>query len=431
MKTFFVVASLLMLFSPQVMGQTEGEKRVLDEIRFRGNEVTQEVVMRQEMAVHAGDPFTAEQIEKSRQAIMNLGLFKSVEAEITEEEGRNVLLITVDERFYILPLPTVDYRPDFLADETATNYSYGGELRFDNLFGLNQRLKINYEEKKYVDDVQPPEKKERVTYAYPRIIGTPYSLNVSAERKEKDINILENQEVVATTEWKQYSSTVFLSRWLNTNGASEGWRAGGGIHFASNRYRDTLGVTDYRDQRVVSLLGNLAYVKVDQFPYHRKGEVFDYSVEVADSTLGSDLDFFRNDFTYSRYTPLDKLDANINTRLKLGMAFGNGEPYSLGSSTTLRGYDKDTLQGKLMLLGNFEYQHKLTGYRQLRGLIFADVGNVWQKVDSIDSYRLYSGTGVGMRWRVQSFVDVTLRVDYAYNTDTGETKTYFATSGTF
>ena len=431
-KLLLGALSILLLLSSSIMAQEGGGAPVLDEIRFKGNKVTEEEVLLQEMAVEAGSPYTPEQVEASRQAIMNLGLFKSVETELLQEQERNILQVTVEERYYILPLPLLGYRPDFLADETVTNYSYGGQIRFDNLFGLNQRLKIDYEEKKYVDDTEPMEKLTELTYSYPRIVGTPYRLDVDLAREEKGIYTRDEEEtIVASTDFDRQFARFFVSRWLNREGASEGWRGGLGMYAERNDYRDLEGVSEYQDNDEVALLGNIGYIMVDQFPYHRKGQTFNYSVALADDILGSDPEFFRNTFTYRRYSPLDSVDANINTQLKLGVAFGDGEPYSLGSSTSLRGYPSDTLEGKLLLQGNFEYHHPVSGYRQLRGVLFADAGNVWPAVDEINNSRLYTSFGVGLRWRVQSFVDVTLRLDYAYNTDTGETETYVSTSGSF
>ncbi|MCW9089546.1 MAG: BamA/TamA family outer membrane protein [Gammaproteobacteria bacterium] len=420
----------LLLFPLSTVFSAEGEG-VLDDVRFSGNKVTRETVLRQEIVVREGEPWTTEQVEQSRQAIMNLGLFKSVRAELLEEEGRNILQFTVVERFYILPIPLLSYRPDFLADETTTNYSYGGQLRLDNLFGLNQRLKIEYEETEYDDDIEPPEKELEISYSYPRVVGTPYRLVMDAEHVEKGIYTREGDAIVASTEFERYAVSLIVSRWLNRKGSSEGWQAGAGLHFANNRYQDTVGVSGYHSNDVVALLGGVGYVMVDKFPYHRKGQEFAYSLELADELLGSDSEYFRNTFRYRRYTPLEAVDANINTQLKLGLAFGDGDAYSLGSSTSLRGYENDTLEGNLLLQGNLEYHHHLSGYRQLRGVLFMDLANVWPAFDEIDNHRLYSSFGVGLRWRMQSFVDVTLRADYAYNTDTGESETYLATSGSF
>lgn len=404
---------------------------LLDAIRFAGNEVTKEEVLRQELLVQEGEPASAKLIARSRQAIMNLGLFKSVSAELLQEQGLNVLEFRVEERYYILPIPLLDYNPDFLADETNTNYSYGGELRFDNLFGLNQRLKISYEEKHFVDDAELPEEEWEIDFRYPRLIGTPYRLDIWSRKEEKGIQTTEDEQVVAVTRVNRLSGRVFVSRWLNTKGISEGWQAGSGLYLASSRYRNIEGDAGYRDSGEVALLGSIGYAKVDEYPYHRQGEVFDYSVAVSHDALGSDMEYWRNTFTWRRYQPLQAVDANINTQFKLGVGFGDGNPYSLGSSTSLRGYPADTIEGKVLLQGNMEYHHHVSGYRQMRGVLFVDLGNVWPALDEIDQTRLYSSAGVGMRWRVQSFVDVTLRADYAYNTDTGETETYLAASGSF
>jgi len=422
---------LLWLASCVLTVANAAEGPLLDEIRFAGNKVTEESVMRQEIVLREGHPYDAKEVEKSRQAIMNLGLFKSVRAEVLQEQGRHILLVTVEERFYILPLPLLDYRPDFLADETATNYSYGGQLRFDNLFGLNQRLKISYEEKKYVDEVEPPVKELEVDYLYPRIVGTPYSLALDLSRKERGIDSDDDGDFRNDAIRDDRSVRFFVSRWLDPGGASEGWRAGAGVSAANSDYSGDRDESVYAYSQVIALLGSVGYYEVDDYRYHRDGYAFDYALQLAQPAWSSDAEYFRNTFSYRSYQPLQGVDANINTQLKLGLAFGDGSAYDLGSSTSLRAYPGDTFSGNLLLQGNVEYHHHLSGNRQLRGVLFADAANVWPQVDEIDSDRLYTAVGIGARWRVQTFVDVTLRLDYAYAADSGETETYLATSGSF
>lgn len=420
-----------LLWHACVAASAPADGPLLDEIRFSGNRVTRESVMRQELSVREGEPYTAELIEKSRQSLMNLGLFKSVEATLLQEQGRNVLLFAVDERFYILPLPLLDYRPDFLADETATNYSYGGELRLDNLFGLNQRLKISYEEKKYVDDLEPPSSKLVLSYVYPRIVGTPFYLELKGERKRVNSDLYEGETLVASAEREVNTGSFFLSRWLNRQGISEGWRAGSGLRVSTTEYLGALPPGHEPDRQEIALLGRIGYYMVDVHPYHRDGHEFVYALELARPEWSSDLEYMRNTFAYRIYRPLEGMNANFNSQFRLGLAFGDEQAYSLGGSDTLRGYEQGFAEGNMLLQGNFEYQHHLSGYLQMRGVLFLDVANVWPQVDEIDRNRLYTGIGVGARWRVQSFVDVTLSVDYAYNTDTGGTETYLSSSGSF
>lgn len=419
---------LLLLVSFPVIAEVSTQSPVLDEIRFSGNKVTRESVMRQEMVVKEGKPYTSQQVEKSRVALMNMGLFKTVRIASVQEQGKNILIVTVDERYYILPLPLLDYRPSFLADETANNYSYGGEIRLDNLFGLNQRIKISYKEKKYDQSVLPPVKTTNLTYAYPRIEGTPYNLDIKTALMET--TIIESAPSSSTSLSEQYGS-IFISRWLNTEGLSEGWRAGLGMEATSNNYTVISGTSPYRNHEEYALLGSLGYYKVNNYPYHREGFEYAYSMSLAHPALSSDVEYFHNTFSYRQYSPLKKVDANLNTQFIIGMASGNEPAYSLGDSTSLRGYDSDTIEGNLLLQGNFEYHHHISGYRQLRGVLFMDVANVWPEVNQIDRLELFSSIGMGARWRVQSFVDVTLRLDFAYNTDTQTTKTYLATTGSF
>jgi outer membrane translocation and assembly module TamA len=84
-----------------------------------------------------------------------------------------------------------------------------------------------------------------------------------------------------------------------------------------------------------------------------------------------------------------------------------------------------------MILLNTEYLYPLSGYPQLRGVAFFDAGNVYPGPMEMDLTKLHTGAGLGLRWKVQSFVNVTLRVDVAYGLDTGEQFTYAGTSVPF
>lgn len=99
----------------------DGTPDVIAAIEFSGNEQTRERVLLQEMSVKVGDPVDPAAIERSRQAIMNLGLFKSVRADLQDGPEGKVLHISVEEKLYILPLPRLDAKPD-------GSYSYGMEV---------------------------------------------------------------------------------------------------------------------------------------------------------------------------------------------------------------------------------------------------------------------------------------------------------------
>jgi outer membrane protein assembly factor BamA len=176
------------------------------------------------------------------------------------------------------------------------------------------------------------------------------------------------------------------------------------------------------------------YSAIQEFPFHREGSAYGYGISLALPAIGSDYSYNRHRFYHRNYEALDRVDANLNTQLIVGFANGGsfGNPaFGVGGGSSLRGYESDVVMGNAMLQLNTEYHHHLSGYRQLRGVVFVDIGNAWPGVMEVDLGRLLASVGVGMRWRVQSFVDLTLRLDAAYALDTEATKVYATTSGSF
>jgi outer membrane protein assembly factor BamA len=105
------------------------------EIRFEGNRHTRPVTMQRELLLREGDPADQGLIERSRQAIQDLGLFRSVEV-LQESVPEGVRLVfTVVEKWYVLVYPRLT------ANSDGQN-SYGAELRWNNLWGLNHSLRV-------------------------------------------------------------------------------------------------------------------------------------------------------------------------------------------------------------------------------------------------------------------------------------------------
>lgn len=397
-------------------------------IRFAGNDTTKPEVMLQEMTIRAGDPLDAERIEDSRQAIMDLGLFKSVQAELLDEAEGTVLLITVDEKWYILPIPRVGVRADGEAD-------YGMELRFDNLFGLNQRFKLEYITKDSVTSDTPLRRELFLGYSYPRISGTPYQLDLGLGRVTRELKQLDDggNEIGL---YRQDSSSVRLGlyRWQNATGPSRGLRYGGGIGWQQEAYRHLDGAAvPHEDAANVQVNGLVEFVDVREEQYRRRGRVYGYAAEIGVPQLG-DFSYNRHRFYYRRYLPLDEQRSNLDYRFQLGLANGtafDSTAWSLGGSTSLRGYKGGYLEGNAMLLNNIEYLFPLSGYRQLRGVVFSDIGNAWPGVMEMDLTDLKASAGVGLRWKVQLFVDVTIRLDFAWGLEPETQMTYLETSTMF
>ncbi len=402
----------------------------ISEIRFEGNKVTRESVLRQELLLQEGDELDIKLLEKSRQAMMNLGLYKSVASRVEEDgEGRR-LVFTIEERYYLLPIPLLN------GNQEEGNYSYGMELRHDNVMGLNQRLKLTYENEHSLDGTVPSKRQMELSYAIPRLINTPFQLSLNAKQTSEQIIEVDETDTTTGSYHQDISSGgFFLSRWVNPNWISQGWTVGAGLGVVEKRFHQQSGSgLDYHDSQSLALNSGINYNEVEVHPYHRAGTRYGYSLSIAQPWLASDYNFTRHNFYYRRYQPLKAVDANLNAQFRLGLANGrafDSPTYSIGSSSLLRGYKNGYAEGDAMMILNLEYHHHLSGYRQLRGVLFTDVGNAWESPLAIDLGDLSSAVGVGLRWRVQAFVDVTLRMDYAQALNDDNSTLTLTTSASF
>jgi len=63
--------------------------------------------------------------------------------------------------------------------------------------------------------------------------------------------------------------------------------------------------------------------------------------------------------------------------------------------------------------------------------VFLDIGNAYPSNEHIDLGDLKWSAGVGLRFRLKSFVKIDLRLDVAYVYETGEYKVFLGTKETF
>lgn len=404
----------------------------LGEIRFVGNKTTKAEILLQEMLVRVGDPADAALIEQSRQAIMDLGLFKSVRAELLPgaERGR-VLLITVKEKYYILPIPKLNRNDE-------NDIGYGAQLRLDNLAGLNQQLKLTYELEKAETSSSGEREVFSVVYNYPRIFASPYRLEIVGNRTSYPIDVLATDGTTVDASYRQTSSEAgfAVTRWLGLIGPSRGWQLGGGLVWRERSYRYLSGTPGlYTDSSTVGLTATIEYTDVHNFLYSRSGRTYGLSAEFGLPSLGSDNNYTRERLYYRGYYPMfNRPHHNLDVQLQLGLASDRAfkeDAYSLGGSSTLRGYEAGSSTGNAYVLANIEYLAPLFGYYPIRGVLFADIGNAYPSNRDIDLSDLKTGAGLGLRWKIKAFVKLDLRLDVAYAFDTGETRVYAGTKETF
>lgn len=402
---------------------------VITRIEFVGNKVTNSRILRQEMVIRPGDPVDPARIEESRLAVQNLGLFKTVETRLLPDGRKGKILeVRVEEKRYLLPLPRASRNAD-------GDVSYGFQLRYDNLSGLNQGLKLTYDHKK--SSLTGGQSNDfSVDYAYPRVAGSDYNFTASANYVPSELLLLNNttgQSGIYRS--RMLGGSIGVSRLLNKHGPVQGWTVGGGLSFNQNRYAYVSGTPD-----IVSSSNDVAwnvgidYTDIRDYLYSRSGESYGYGMTNGTHMLGSNVAYIRHEFYVREYIPVSPYPYhNVDVQARLGLANGGQTAaYALGGSDSLRGFPRNSFVGNAFFTVNVEYLQPLFArYPALRGVAFVDMGNAYPSIHSINFHRLETGAGVGLRYYIATFVRFHLRIDVGYGINTHTHKFYLGTGETF
>jgi outer membrane protein assembly factor BamA len=404
---------------------------IITAIEFSGNRVTNPKILRYEMLIKEGDRADPALIERSRQAIMDLGLFTSVDAVVEQHDDGTVVRFIVKEKYYILPVPKIDRDDD-------NKISLGAEISLDNLAGLNQQLKIRYETEE-ADTVSSGKIETNfISFNYPRMFGSPYQVYTEISQSRQPEEVVTDTTVTSLYELEAWTASLQVSRWLAKRGPSRGWQVGSGLIWRRNGYDYVSGDTGtFQDERAVGISALGQFLDVRDYLFSRSGKEYGYVGEFGAPALGSDTRYTRHELFYRRYLLLaGRPHENIEFQGRLGLSSGDifasdEYAYSLGGSKTLRAYDTSSFTGNSFVLFNLQYLRPFFDYYPLRGAVFMDVGNTYPSNVTIDLGDLEWDVGIGLRLRLKSFVKIDLRVDVAYSYDTGEYKVFAGTKEIF
>jgi outer membrane protein assembly factor BamA len=416
----------------QAETSVEPRDGIIEEIRFVGNKRTRRETLLQEMVVGAGDPADPDRIELSRQAIMDLELFKSVETELQPGADGQILTIVVKEKRYFFVLPVLSRSGD-------GDVSYGAQARFDNLWGRNHRLKLEVKKKELSSDADVDEEKTAgLEYDYPRIAGGPWELDTRLRTQEALLE--ENRDgIEGDYERDTTRIDVLASRWKRPVGPSRGWRYGGGLSYQDFKFDFIEGdPTLFFDTTELGLLGRLDYYDVRAYEFNRSGQSFRYTLDLFSESLGSKKNRRVHGVRYRRYELVTRRrHTNLNYQFRVGWTNESlfGDPtFSVTGSTRLRGYDRDSIEGNAFALLNLEFLSPIGRFNTFRGVAFVDIGDAFPEAHDFTLADLKVGAGLGLRWRIRAFVRVDLRLDVAYGFDEeagGDTKVYASSESTF
>lgn len=411
---------ILLLLSLQAAAET------IQEIRFEGNEITDPNILLQEMIVNVGDEVDIGRIETSVQHIMDLGLFETVDYRLEEDAATSdvILIISVIERYYLIPLPTARINDN-------NDLEYGVKLRWSNILGLNHTLNWKLLDKGSSRGVH--EFSIKLDYAMPRIFFSRYAVTLLTETV---VDVDEDPDFGAQRQ-RGSSYGIDVQKWLNKEGVSAGLFAGGGVGYNNKEILALeAGGAPNQTQNAIVYSARIGYDNVHEYLYNRGGIFAQYRIDFStgegsygDTTYTRHEFDFRNLLAYSREPPV-----NFNYQIVIGQSNNDvlgDKAFSLGGNTNLRGYDTDTFRGNALLRMNFEFLSKIGESSLLRKVYFFDTGDTPERLSKIRLSSFKSSIGAGIRWKLRQFVDLDLRLDMAYAFETDDFHIALGTHGTF
>ena len=410
----FLLVTLLFCCAASVRAD---ELPTISAIDFEGNKITQPRVMLREAVIHVGDKADPARIERSRQAIQDLGLFSSVHARQQDDgKGGVRVIFTVKEKWYILPVPRLGYDSD-------KQLNYGGQLTWYDLAGLNQTLRINWVHGNPPEPGAAGGQNLNVSYDIPLLDDSPWELNLSGAHGHSPMTTPTVYDAITS------DAQVLFTRKLDTMGIgpfSQGWTAGGGLLWQTESSDGSMAPPSQGE--ATAIVGVAGYRDFHDLIYADYGTQFSMRGELAIKDWASNYGYelitanWRHDYIVGS-SPYQ----NLNFIVDGGARFdgpNNGDAFALGGRSSLHGYSSGAVEGNSYYHVGVEYLHPLC-WNWLRGLVVLDAGNAFEEPGEVQINRVRTSIGVGLRARVSWLVNFEVEAGVAMPMDRFNTPRFF------
>ena len=372
----------------------EGDKITVEKINILGNNITNEEVVRSELSLDEGDPFTEIKLDKSIANIKSRRIFRTVNKEVKNGSSKNLKVI--DIRVEEQPTGEISAGAGF----GTAGSSFAFNVQENNWLG--QGIKIGAEL-----DLSEESVKGGLSYTNPNydLLGNSLTYNVSSSKNDKPDQGYENSIITAGigTGFEQYKD-IFTNLYLfashddlrtNSSASSSLKKQKGKFSEFAGEYKLTY---DQRNRKFAPTDGSIVSFSQSLPFYADKPYIINSFSSSNYRAFGENL-VGSGKITLEAINGLNDEDVRISKRRFL-------------SSKKLRGFERGKVgpkDGTDHVGGNYaaaiNFDAKLPNllpdsYNADVGL-FLDFGNVWG-VDydsSIDeSNKIRSSTGVNVNW---------------------------------
>jgi outer membrane protein insertion porin family len=393
------------------------EEGRIERIAITGLRRTREAVVRRELESRVGDVFYTPRIDRERQRLVRLGLFRQIT--FTPGPGSRVgwvtLTIEVEEARSFSGIGTVG----FSSEVGLVGYV---DVQENNLNGRGQQLSVLWERGAYVTVDSEDELRVKATragyevdFAMPQVGSWERSLGLSVYSHATHRYFFYTGDVkagnVRNYEWRQ----GWGARWSQEVDAQRLWS----VEIAHDKIDYDLLPADlapprgYSTRPLTLTQATFALQRDtrDDPLYPHQGGLAQVSWQVSEEAFGSDRTFSKLVCDVRHYQPGGPKQV-LAWRVLAGGSTGRlplSELYWIGGGETLRGYTWDEFAGTRAFVANLELRRPAG--QGLEWVSFVDGGYAWPAGRRLSPSDLRFGAGVGLR-ALTPFGP--LRLDLAY-----------------
>ncbi len=144
---FLLVQALITLAQDPFV--IDDDKLVIEDIIIQGNRITKESIILRELVFGIGDTIMKMELlpafQRSKDNLLNIAIFNFVYFDATHHPGNRIkILLTVTERWYIWPVPILEYADrnfsTFIKNREWDKINYGAWLKWSNFRGRRELL---------------------------------------------------------------------------------------------------------------------------------------------------------------------------------------------------------------------------------------------------------------------------------------------------
>ena len=372
----------------------EGKKILVERINIKGNNVTNESVIRSELLLDEGDPFTNLNLDKSVAKLKSKNIFRSVKSEVVSGSNEDLKII------------------DIFIEEKATGElsagagvgTNGGTLAFNitenNWLGDGKKVSLDFE-------LSEESLKGQFTYTNPNydLLGNSIAYNLRNTTNDKPDQGYENSifAVGASTGFEQFNNVnANLGINLSYDDLRTTSNASSSLQKQSGEFTElaaSYGFSfDQRDRSFMPTTGSIVSFN-QSLPIYADKPFIENIISASFYNSFSENYIGSSKFLFTTITGINDEDVRISKRKTL-------------STKRLRGFEKgkvgpvdsdDHIGGNYAASANFDLSlpNLLPESSNIDVSLFLDFGNVWgvDYDDTIDDgNKIRSSTGLGASW---------------------------------